>query len=305
TRRARPVSHDLDDARRQPQGGLHGVGEARAVGLADHEPVHDHRDLVVLVPVQLRRLLEVVHLAVDPHAHEPLAADVLEQVAELALAAPDERRGDLDALALRPRHDPIHDLRCRLRTHGPAARRAVRCAAPRPQQAEIVVDLGDGPDGGARVAAGGLLLDGDRGRQALDHVHIRLLHHAEELARVGRQRLDVAALALGVDGVEGERRLAGTRQPRDHDEAVTRDLDVYVLQIVLAGAADNQRFVTHRSWLKTGSPPGEDRAGSGYTPERSPGSAAPGVAPAERARGPGPAALGSAAASRRLGSAAR
>ena len=37
---------------------------------------------------------------------------------------------------------------------------------------------------------------------------VRLLHHLEELARVGGQALDVAALAFGVDGVEGEARLA-------------------------------------------------------------------------------------------------
>jgi hypothetical protein len=40
-------------------------------------------------------------------------------------------------------------------------------------------------------------------------IDIGLLHHVEELARIGRQRLDIAALALGIDGVESERALAG------------------------------------------------------------------------------------------------
>jgi hypothetical protein len=35
-------------------------------------------------------------------------------------------------------------------------------------------------------------------------IDVRLLHHVEELAGVGRKRLDIAALALGIDGVEGE-----------------------------------------------------------------------------------------------------
>jgi hypothetical protein len=33
---------------------------------------------------------------------------------------------------------------------------------------------------------------------------IGLLHHLEELAGISAQALDVATLALGVDGVEGE-----------------------------------------------------------------------------------------------------
>ena len=43
---------------------------------------------------------------------------------------------------------------------------------------------------------------------------VRLLHHLEELARVGGQALDVAALPFRVDGVEGEARLARAARGR-------------------------------------------------------------------------------------------
>jgi hypothetical protein len=76
------------------------------------------------------------------------------------------------------------------------------------QQAEVVVDLGDGAHRGARVGAGGLLFDRDRGRQALDQIDVGLLDLVQELPRVRGQRLHVAALSLRVDRVEGERRLA-------------------------------------------------------------------------------------------------
>src|SRR5690606_2890362 len=46
-------------------------------------------------------------------------------------------------------------------------------------------------------------------------------------------------LAFGVDGVEGERRLAGAAEAGDDHELVARQLDVDVLQVVLARAADN------------------------------------------------------------------
>src|SRR3712207_7006630 len=47
---------------------------------------------------------------------------------------------------------------------------------------------------------------------------VGLVHLAEELACVGRQRLDVAPLALGEDGVEGQARLARPGQPGEDDQ---------------------------------------------------------------------------------------
>ena len=76
------------------------------------------------------------------------------------------------------------------------------------------------------------------GREAGDVVDVRLLHHVEELPGVGRQALDVAALALGVDGVEGEAGLARAGEPGDHHELVARNVDVDRLQVVLARPAD-------------------------------------------------------------------
>src|SRR6185312_8276209 len=45
-------------------------------------------------------------------------------------------------------------------------------------------------------------------------------------------------LSLGVQGVEGERGLAGAGQSRNHDEPVPGEVDVDVLQIVGARSAD-------------------------------------------------------------------
>ena len=135
--------------------------------------------------------------------------------------------------------DRVDDLLHGLLLDGPAAVGAVGPAGAREEQAQVVVDLGDGADGGARVAAGALLVDRDRGREALDVVDVRLLHLAEELAGVGGERLDITTLALGVDRVEGERALAGAGEAGDHDQLVARDRDVDVLEVMLAGAANN------------------------------------------------------------------
>jgi hypothetical protein len=100
------------------------------------------------------------------------------------------------------------------------------------------VDLGDGADGGARIARGGFLLDGDGGRQAVDLIDVRLLHHLQELPRVSGEALDVAALALGIDRVEGERGFARAGQSGEHHELVARNVEIDVFEIVLARTAD-------------------------------------------------------------------
>ena len=73
-------------------------------------------------------------------------------------------------------------------------------------------------------------------RPSID-VDVRLAHQLQELPGIGRQRLDVAPLALGVDRVERQRGLAGAGQSGDHSQLVARDVDIHVLQIMLARAA--------------------------------------------------------------------
>ena len=68
-------------------------------------------------------------------------------------------------------------------------------------------------------------------------VDIGLFHHVKELARIGRKALNIAALAFGVDRIEGERGFARARQPCDHHELIPRDININRLEIVLARAA--------------------------------------------------------------------
>ena len=163
---------------------------------------------------------------------KPCAGEVGEQRLVGALAAPHHRREHLEAGALGQLQ------RCGRRSAAASGGRAARRTSGQcghadagVQQAEVVVDLGDGADGRARVAGGRLLVDRDGRRQALDEVDVGLVHLAEELAGVGRQRLDVAALALGVDRVEGERRLARPGQAGEDDQLVARQLDVTFLRL--------------------------------------------------------------------------
>ena len=121
----------------------------------------------------------------------------------------------------------------------------MRLADVRVEQAEVIVNLGGGGDDGARAAAGTALFDGDGRRQALDEVHVRLLHLVEELPGVGGEALDVFALALGVNGVERQRRFAAAAQAGDDHQPVARDVQREVLEIMLTRAADADEFLAH------------------------------------------------------------
>jgi hypothetical protein len=74
-------------------------------------------------------------------------------------------------------------------------------------------------------APGGALLD------------VRLLHHLQELAGIGRKRLDIPPLPFRIDGVEGEAGLARPAEAGDDRQALARDIDIDSLEVVLPGTA--------------------------------------------------------------------
>ena len=224
----------------QPQRRLDRVGQPLLGRRLHREPVDDDGDVVLLLLLQLRRLGQRVHGAVDQHAGVALPLQRGEQVDELALAGAHDGGQHLEPGALLHRQHLVHDLLRRLLLDHVPAGRAVRHAGARVEQAQVVVHLGDRADGRARVAVRRLLVDRHRRGQALDEVDVRLVHLAEELPGVRRERLDVPALALGEDRVEREARLPGPGQAGEHDHAVAREVEIDALQVVLAGAAHDQ-----------------------------------------------------------------
>ena len=202
----------------------------------EEDAVDDGFDGVVLAAVEQERLGEVAHFAIDAGA-KALLVKLIEQIFKLALAASNNGRHDGDTLALAEFKDALDDLFGGLAGDGTAAVGAVRRADGGVEQAKIVVDLGDGADGGAGAAAGGFLLDGDGRAEAFNGVDIGALNLVEKLAGIGGEGLDVAALALGVDGVEGERTFAGAGEAGDHGEGVAGNAHTDVAQVMLARPA--------------------------------------------------------------------
>ena len=236
-----PVGQEVDaDLVRGELGGLlDGLGDAARRVLVDDDAVDDDLDGVLELLLELDVLLEVADLAVHADAGEALLLEVGEELGVLALASEHHGRENERPSPLAGGEDLVGDLVRGLALDHATALGAVRDADAGEEEAEVVIDLGDGAHGRAGVARGRLLVDGDRRREPVDRVEVGLVHLAEELPRVAREALDVATLALGVDRVEGEARLARARQPRDHDELVAGDVYVHVGEVVLAGAADD------------------------------------------------------------------
>ena len=224
---------------RQPGGCLHRLGDAAKAPLAYDDAVHHHLDGVLELLVELDGVVERAHLAVHAHARVALGAQVLEQLGELALAPHHDGREHERPVTLTRSEDLIRHLIGGLALNHAAALRAMRRADACEEQAQVVVDLGDRAHRGARVLARGLLVDGHGRRKAVDRVQVGLVHLPQELAGVARERLHVAALSFGVDGIEGQARFTGAGEARDDGELVARDGHVDILQVVLARAADD------------------------------------------------------------------
>ena len=87
----------------------------------------------------------------------------------------------------------------------------------------------------ATVQAGGL-------REAFDLVDFRHRHLVKQAPGVGRDRFQIPALSLCVQSPEGQRRFPRAGDAGKDDQRVPRNVDVDILQIVLASAADPHKF---------------------------------------------------------------
>src|ERR1700729_3899043 len=125
---------DLDQAIREPNRGLDRIRQALADVVAHRKAIHDDGDVVLVALVEHNRLLEHADAPVDLHAREAVRAQLLQQLAVLALTAPDHRSQDHEARALGQAHRLVDDLLGRLADDRPSADRAVRLAYARPQQ---------------------------------------------------------------------------------------------------------------------------------------------------------------------------
>ena len=179
-------------------------------------------------------------------AAKPLPRRPFREIGVVALARDDERREQHDAPPAKSRKSCAAMLSSVCGAIGVVVIRAVLRAELHVEQPQEVVDLGQRRDRALAAAAARALLDRDRRRDAEDRVDVRARRGLHELARVGVQRFEIAALPFGEQDVERERALAAAGHAGDDGEAVARDRDVDALQVVLARVVDADRLAHRR-----------------------------------------------------------
>jgi hypothetical protein len=225
---------------------LKGIREALPEAGAENQPVHDRLDPLHR-PGSIRRSpVEVHDVPVPARPNEPLSAKAGEDAMELAARGALLRRQQEDPRVLGKPEGVVHHL---LDGHGQdhtVASGAVRLPQASKEHPQVVVDLGDGADGGPWVTAGGSLLDSNRRTQAVDALHARPVHSFQKLPGVGGKGFHVTALALGVKGVKGERGLPRAARAGDYYQASPRDVQVDMLQVMLTSTANRGDPIRNR-----------------------------------------------------------
>ena len=128
--------------------------------------------------------------------------------------------------------------------------RAIRRASTGKQESHVVVNLRDRIHGRARVVRRRFLLNRNRRRQPLNHIHIGLVHQLQKLPSVGGQTLHITALPLGIQRVKRQGRFTRTRESRNHHELIARNIKINVFKVVRPRPTD--RNVRHRRWATGG-----------------------------------------------------
>ena len=194
---------------------------------------------MALVFIQGGKFLQVEHFPIDPDPAKALPLQAFQEFDVFSLAIHYHRGQYGDAAPGGELHNLVHHLGNGQGSNGPTA--LVEKGQPRPgkEHPQIIVNFGGGGYRGTRVLGGAALLDGDGRRQALNVLHVRLVHQLQELPGVSRKAFHVAPLSFGIENVEGQGGLPRAAYPRDDDEAVTWQFHVNVFQVVFPGPPDD------------------------------------------------------------------
>ena len=171
----------------QLQRRFHGIRQTLPDAFTYCQTVDDYGKAVLFIFLKADILIQRAHLSVDKHTHIACTPHIVEHTHMLALAPPHQRCHHHKTASLRQLQHPVDNLLHALLLNELAALRAVRFPGAREKQTQVIVNFRYRTYGRTRIAARGLLVDGNCWAQSLDVVHIRLIHLSQKLAGVGRK----------------------------------------------------------------------------------------------------------------------
>ena len=223
------------------------IDNALVVAGRDGYPVREHINRLRPINVEQRfRARELKHSSVLPQPVEATGAQFDQAVFGQTGSAVGYRKEHQVAGSFRLPQHLLRDFIHRVFHYLASALRAIGPARAGPQKAHEIVDFGGGGYGGAGIACGVFLPDGNGGRNALNFIDFRFLHPLQKLPGVGGKRFDVAALALGIHRIEGQRRLTGSGYSGNHGQFVQGERKRDVPQIVHPRTTDHH---FRRCWI--------------------------------------------------------
>ena len=230
---------------------FHGVSEALALRGFNLQAIHHYINVVFDLLFQFRRVAELMNLTVNSNPGVALRSQVRKQIHKLALAGTHYWCQHLELQPLLHVQDLIHNLLRSLTLNHRIALRAVRRTRTRIQKAQVIMHFRDRTHRGTRVTVRGLLINRHGRRQALNEVHVRLIHLPQKLASVRRQRLHISPLAFRKNSVKRKGRLTRAGKTGEHDHRVAGQVNIHALQVMLPRAAHHQTISHYRATLHT------------------------------------------------------
>src|SRR3982750_3036746 len=136
------------------------------------QAVDDHFDGVILALVERNVVFQIQQLPIYASARESVLDEFFYLLLKLAFSPANNRGEHHDAVFRSQGHHPLHDLLGGLAGDGASATGTMRKPNRCEEKTKVVVNFGDGANGRARAAAGGLLLDGNGRAEAVDGVNV-------------------------------------------------------------------------------------------------------------------------------------
>ena len=159
---------------------------------------------MVLIAVHLHALGNLHHFAIHAYGQVALFAHALKEFAIVALTVSHHRSQEQYFPSRIVTLNHFQHVLLGIFHHRFASHIAVGLAGACIEQSQVVVNLGSRTHRRARILVGSLLFDTDHRRQTRNLVNIGSFHAPQEVAGIGRERLDIASLTFGEDGVEGQ-----------------------------------------------------------------------------------------------------
>ena len=221
------------------------VGETAADIAFHHKAVNDHLNGMLFIFIKRGNFIQRIKVTVDAHADVAALSCLVEHLFVHTLLARNHRRKEHKLRALGQLKYLIEDGIRRHLADLFSANGTVRNTDARVEQSQVIVDLRYRSDRGTGIFRGRFLINGDRGRETVDEVHVGLIELSQKLSRVRRKGFHETPMAFRVKCIERKRGFTRARKSRENNQFVARNIDVDVFQVMHPCAFNTDIFCRH------------------------------------------------------------